>query len=210
MSCGTTFPTRVSGKARSLVSNNHNCNTSHYYRNQISVAPVPTWSSTTTQQRKRQPGTGPVRDPHGTESVAELAVLIPVTPEQNGMKEKHGASSHTNLFKIDVGLYVCSLGRQLCTRPQPPSQIWTIPRTEGPSGLQSLGSHRGGHERHTYIPPQMTPVPASSTHPPLLLWTVHLKIYMLSAVPSAKPNSRPRPCHPKSDCHVLRYKLPKT
>lgn len=52
-----------------------------------------------------------MRDLHGAQPgwhvllVAELHVLMPVTPEQNGMKEKRGASSHTKVFKIDG--FVC-------------------------------------------------------------------------------------------------------
>ena len=52
-----------------------------------------------------------MRDPHRTQPgwyvlfVAELAFLMPVTPEQNGIKEKRGASSHTKVFKIDG--FVC-------------------------------------------------------------------------------------------------------
>lgn len=140
-----------------------------------------------------------------------VSCLIPVDSRTNGMKEKHGASSHTNLSKIDVGLYVCSLGKLASSRPQPPSQIWTIPRTEGPSGLQSLGHTEvdmsGIHRYHLRRIPRSPPAALTRL---CRSGTVHLKIYMLSAVPSAKPNSRPRPCHPKSDCHVLRYKLPKT
>ena len=36
-----------------------------------------------------------------------VSFLIPVTPKQNEMKEKCGASSHSKVFKIDVHVCVC-------------------------------------------------------------------------------------------------------
>lgn len=150
--------------------------------------------------RGRQPTHGAEERPTRNPVCCRVSCLDPWAQNKMDEKKKHGASSHTNLSKIGVGLYVCSLGKQLCPPTTTTISDLDHPTDRGPSGLQSLGSHRGGHGRRHIYYTQTTPVPANALLLSSAIWTVHLKIYIYLAVPSASGDSRLKAMLPKIRC----------
>ena len=134
-------------------------------------------------------------------SVAELAVLIPVTPKQNEMKEKCGASSHTKVFKIDVRVCACLQAAVHLTTT-------TISDLDHPTDRGALQATVHGvtqnWTRVTYIytvsddpGPRQQHSPAS-LRPSAPTWTVHLKIYTAVCSPIRKAERQAKAMPPKT------------